>query len=138
MSALSLVLNITVIIVLVSFLLYSCTLFLVPFLEQPPALTGTLPGDVGFDPIGFTSFWSDKDWSQQVVPDTWLDPAKRTPISTVEWMRESELKHGRLAMLAVLGWVAVDLGFRFPGETFSAIPNSFSAHTAAVQNGSMG
>eukprot|EP00597_Dinobryon_sp_UTEXLB2267_P017166 CAMPEP_0201113432 /NCGR_PEP_ID=MMETSP0812-20130820/77830_1 /ASSEMBLY_ACC=CAM_ASM_000668 /TAXON_ID=98059 /ORGANISM="Dinobryon sp., Strain UTEXLB2267" /LENGTH=230 /DNA_ID=CAMNT_0047376965 /DNA_START=105 /DNA_END=797 /DNA_ORIENTATION=- len=110
----------------------------VPFLDQPPALTGKLAGDVGFDPLGISSQWSDKDWSQQIVPDIWPEAAPRTPITTVEWMRESELKHGRFAMLAVLGWVAVDSGLRFPGETFSAIPNSLAAHNAAVENGSMG
>lgn len=110
----------------------------VPFLEQPAALDGTMPGDVGFDPIGFTSYWSDKDWSQQIVPDIWPEGATRTPISTLEWMREAELKHGRICMLAVLGWVAVDAGLRFPGSTFSSIPNSLAAHDAAVSNGTMG
>lgn len=110
----------------------------VPFLEQPQALDGTLAGDVGFDPLGFTGQWLDKDWSQQIVPDIWADSATRTPVTTVEWMREAELKHSRLAMLATLGWVAVELGMRFPGEKFAAIPNSFAAHDAAVANGSMG
>lgn len=31
----------------------------VPFLEQPAALDGTLAGDVGFDPLGLSSKWSD-------------------------------------------------------------------------------
>lgn len=31
----------------------------VPFLEQPAALTGKLPGDVGFDPLGLSSLWAD-------------------------------------------------------------------------------
>jgi hypothetical protein len=31
----------------------------VPFAEQPAALDGTLPGDVGFDPLGITGYWSD-------------------------------------------------------------------------------
>lgn len=53
-------------------------------------------------------------------------------------MREAELKHGRLAMLAVLGWVAVDFGLRLPGDGFSEIPNSLAAHKEAVENGSMG
>jgi len=53
-------------------------------------------------------------------------------------MRESELKHGRVAMLAVLGWVAVDSGARFPGSPYGSIPDSFHAHDAAVANGSMG
>lgn len=110
----------------------------VPFLDQPAALDGSMPGDVGFDPIGFTAMWSDKDWSQQIVPDIWPEPVVRTPITTVEWMREAELKHSRFAMMAVLGWVAVDSGLRFPGEMFSKIPTSLAAHDAAVDNGTMG
>lgn len=110
----------------------------IPFMKQPPALTGTLPGDVGFDPLGFTENWLDKDWSQQVVPDVWPDSRARTPVTTLEWMREAELKHCRLSMLAVVGWIAVDLGLRFPGDKFSAIPNSLAGHSAAVSNGSMG
>jgi hypothetical protein len=31
----------------------------VPFLEQPAALKGNLPGEVGFDPLGLTSIWGD-------------------------------------------------------------------------------
>ena len=129
--------------------------------------TGKLPGDVGFDPIGFTDMWADvskykelamidadvamtdtslhghritsqKDWSQQIVPDNWLEATERTPITTLEWMREAELKHGRLSMLAFLGWVAVDSGLRLPGLGYESIPSSFVAHDAAVANGSMG
>ena len=31
----------------------------VPFLEQPVALTGEMPGDVGFDPLNLSSFQAD-------------------------------------------------------------------------------
>lgn len=31
----------------------------VPFLEQPAALDGSMAGDVGFDPFGFTGQWLD-------------------------------------------------------------------------------
>jgi hypothetical protein len=110
----------------------------IPFMKQPPALTGKLPGDVGFDPLGFTSNWLDKDWSQQIVPDVWPEAMERKPVTTVEWMREAELKHCRLAMLAVVGWVAVDQGLRLPFEKFASIPNSFAAHNMAVENGAMG
>jgi hypothetical protein len=41
-------------------------------------------------------------------------------------------------MMAVLGWVAVDLGVRFPGAGYESIPNSLAAHNAAVENGSLG
>lgn len=53
-------------------------------------------------------------------------------------MREAEVKHCRLAMLAVVGWLAVDSGLRFPGDAFAAIPSSLAAHDLAVKNGSMG
>ena len=52
----------------------------VPFLKQPTNLDGSLPGDVGFDPLGFSEVFD------------------------VKVLREAELKHGRIAMLAVLGW----------------------------------
>lgn len=29
----------------------------VPFLEKPAKLNGTLPGDVGFDPLGFSNMY---------------------------------------------------------------------------------
>lgn len=73
-----------------------------------------------------------------MVPAQWPDERQRTaPISTIDWMREAEVKHGRIAMLAVVGWIAVDLGLRFPGEVYSAVPNSFAGHLAAVDNGGL-
>eukprot|EP00612_Vaucheria_litorea_P001002 CAMPEP_0171461070 /NCGR_PEP_ID=MMETSP0945-20130129/5672_1 /TAXON_ID=109269 /ORGANISM="Vaucheria litorea, Strain CCMP2940" /LENGTH=216 /DNA_ID=CAMNT_0011987357 /DNA_START=76 /DNA_END=726 /DNA_ORIENTATION=- len=51
-----------------------------PFLPKPALLDGTLPGDVGFDPLGLSN-----------VDDLGID---------LYWMREAEVKHGRLAMLA--------------------------------------
>jgi hypothetical protein len=33
----------------------------------------------------------------------------------LKWMREAELKHGRICMLATLGWVMVDIGFHLSG-----------------------
>jgi hypothetical protein len=55
-------------------------------LKAPEVLDGSLPGDVGFDPIGFAK---DK--------------------STLYWMREAEIKHSRLAMLAAIGWPLSEL-----------------------------
>jgi hypothetical protein len=53
-----------------------------PFLLQPPALDGTMVGDVGFDPLGFTNNFD------------------------IRWLREAELKHGRVSMLATVGFIA--------------------------------
>ena len=53
-----------------------------PFLERPPALDGSLAGDVGFDPVGFSNYFD------------------------LKWLREAELKHGRVCMLAFTGMIA--------------------------------
>jgi len=58
-----------------------------PFLPKPANLEGYL-GDVGFDPLGVSNY----------VP--------------MDYLREAELKHGRICMLAWTGWVAVDTGMR--------------------------
>ncbi|GMH72937.1 hypothetical protein TrRE_jg9274 [Triparma retinervis] len=56
--------------------------------------------------------------------------ADRAP-EWVPWFREAELKHGRAAMLATVGFVVPEL-FRIPGAQFSkaAIPNVVDAHDA--------
>lgn len=81
--------------------------------------------------------YNQRDWGKLVVPDFWPEAAPRTPITTIDWMREAEIKHGRIAMLAVVGWIAVDYGLRAPGVTES-VAGSLAAHKWAVENGSMG
>mmetsp|Transcript_31011 Transcript_31011/g.29619 ORF Transcript_31011/g.29619 Transcript_31011/m.29619 type:complete len:208 (-) Transcript_31011:232-855(-) len=80
-----------------------------PFLPQPQNIVG-MAGDVGFDPFGF----SDK-----------LD---------VRWLREAELKHGRICMLATLGWVASGY-VQLPGAVHQV--SAIAAHDAAVSSGAM-
>ena len=46
-----------------------------PFMEAPAALDGTYAGDVGFDPVGFTEVFD------------------------IKWLREAEIKHGRVCMV---------------------------------------
>ena len=74
-----------------------------PFMEEPAHLSGMV-GNVGFDPMGLS-----------------------TP-QNIKWMREAELKHGRICMLAWVGRVAVDLGVKFPGAKYAAL----SSYQAAV------
>eukprot|EP00419_Tripos_fusus_P032230 CAMPEP_0172777598 /NCGR_PEP_ID=MMETSP1074-20121228/201483_1 /TAXON_ID=2916 /ORGANISM="Ceratium fusus, Strain PA161109" /LENGTH=267 /DNA_ID=CAMNT_0013614519 /DNA_START=64 /DNA_END=864 /DNA_ORIENTATION=- len=64
----------------------------VPFLLHPKQLDGWVGGEKGFDPLGTTD----------AIP--------------VYLMREAELKHGRVCMLATIGWIATDLGARFPAQ----------------------
>ena len=65
-----------------------------------------------------------------------FDPLKLAENSPewVPWFREAELKHGRIAMLAAAGYLAVDLGITLPDH--SGI-SSFAAHNAAVSSGAM-
>jgi len=73
-----------------------------PFLEAPAKLDGTMVGDVGFDPIGISDQLAD-----------------------LKYVRAAELKHGRVAMLAFLGWV-VQQFIQLPGEMHAQI-NPFKA-----------
>ena len=80
----------------------------VPYLLRPQNLRGYV-GDVGFDPFDISKNWS------------------------MEYLREAELKHGRVCMLAWSGWVAVDLGVRvYPVPEGWADLSSLSAHDALV------
>merc|ERR1719384_2134138 len=108
-----------------------------PWLPRPINLDGSMVGDVGFDPFYLSSI--SKDFSGFIQPPTW--EAKSIP--TLYWMREAELKHSRVSMLAWFGWLAADGAFgfplRFPGSIYSveSIPNSYNAHDILVEQGSM-
>ena len=52
---------------------------------RPPALDGSHAGDFGFDPLGFTEEFD------------------------LYTMQEAEIRHARLAMLAVVGWPLSEL-----------------------------
>ena len=59
-----------------------------PFLLNPSNTDGLI-GSVGFDPLGFSDKWD------------------------VKWLQESEIKHGRVAMLAATGFVTSQF-YNFP------------------------
>eukprot|EP00607_Mallomonas_marina_P003914 CAMPEP_0182436546 /NCGR_PEP_ID=MMETSP1167-20130531/82169_1 /TAXON_ID=2988 /ORGANISM="Mallomonas Sp, Strain CCMP3275" /LENGTH=249 /DNA_ID=CAMNT_0024628837 /DNA_START=81 /DNA_END=830 /DNA_ORIENTATION=- len=64
--------------------------------KAPLVLDGSMAGDVGFDPLGL---------------------AKST--KTLYWMREAEIKHARLAMLAAVGWPLSELWHKEIASVFS-------------------
>jgi len=66
-----------------------------PFMNRPPLLDGSMAGDVGFDPLGLSN-----------IDDVGID---------LYWLREAEVKHARVAMLAVAGIVQVEVFGPAPG-----------------------
>lgn len=64
-------------------------------IKAPATLDGTLAGDVGFDPLGFAG-----------------------SKNALYWMREAEIKHARLAMLAAVGWPISELWHKEIAEVF--------------------
>lgn len=108
----------------------------VPFLPRAKALDGSYVGDVGFDPFFLSSI--PKNFAGFIQPPSWEET---DGLPTLYWMREAELKHCRVAMLAWFGWLATDGAFgvtlRFPGEVYQSIPNSYNAHNILVEQGSM-
>ena len=67
-----------------------------------------------------------------------FDPLKlsETYEPLVPWFRESELKHGRTAMLAVVGFIVQDF-VRLPGDAYSfdAVPKTIDAHDTLMAMG---
>lgn len=93
-----------------------------PFLNRPPLLDGSMAGDVGFDPLGLSN-----------IDDVGID---------LYWLREAEIKHARVAMLATVGFVQVEFFGPAPGceaatvkcqtDAFWQIWNSHPQYIAAA------
>ncbi|EEC44790.1 protein fucoxanthin chlorophyll a/c protein [Phaeodactylum tricornutum CCAP 1055/1] len=66
-----------------------------PFMNRPDLLDGSMAGDVGFDPLGLSTI-------EGVGVDLY-------------WLREAEIKHCRVAMMAVAGVLWVELFGPAPG-----------------------
>lgn len=86
-----------------------------PFDKRPPNLDGTLAGDVGFDPAGFSNS----------PPRPWLIGGEG---SSLKWYREAEIVHGRIAQLAVLGLLVPSL-IHFAGNPEIGVPADAFAET---------
>lgn len=75
-----------------------------PFLASPTHLDGSLPGDRGFDPFNFAA-----------------------DEGSLEWYRQSEQKHGRIAMLASVGWPLAELFHKAIAESLG-LPSLLASH----------
>lgn len=83
-----------------------------PFLPYPENCKGYVGDDIGFDPLGLSD------------------------IFPMDYLREAEIKHGRIAMMAIVGFITVDLGIVVHplGKGLSSV----AAHDAMVEKGVMG
>jgi hypothetical protein len=79
-----------------------------PFMPKPANLEGWVGGEAEFDPLGFSDTFD------------------------MKWLRESELKHGRVCMLASVGFVAQQY-ITFPD--FTPCENSLDAVYTAPAGG---
>ena len=87
---------------------------------SPPYLNGEFAGDVGFDPLclvalakptkasgGYAGGAVPKTATQRQEAMLAMHPDERR--KNVMWMREAEIKHARLAMLAAAGWPMAEI-----------------------------
>jgi len=86
-----------------------------PGATSPSYLDGALVGDVGFDPLALVAL---APTNLRIDEDTWAGASRRVRMTVateyekkkkVMWMREAEMKHARLAMLAAAGWPLSEL-----------------------------
>lgn len=84
-----------------------------PWATAPATLDGTLLGDVGFDPLGFST----------VPVGPWFNgfAGREGKIGDLTWYREAELIHGRIAQLAVIGFLAPGIFGTLPGNEWTGV-----------------
>ena len=88
-----------------------------PFARAPGTLDGSMVGDVGFDPLGLST--------SPVGPWFTGFEGRNGVVGNLNWYREAELIHGRIAQLAVLGFIV-------PG--FVTLPGNLSTGFDAYSN----
>jgi light-harvesting complex I chlorophyll a/b binding protein 1 len=84
----------------------------VPFLPAAENLKGYIGDDIGFDPLRISDYFP------------------------MDYLREAELKHSRICMLAITGYITVDLGFIV--HPYGTGLSSVAAHDVLVEKGVMG
>jgi light-harvesting complex I chlorophyll a/b binding protein 1 len=68
----------------------------IPFLVRPDKLDGSVPGDMGFDPMRLSDIQTDLNYA-----------------------RWAEIKHGRICMLAIVGILTQQAGIHWPGDAYT-------------------
>jgi Chlorophyll A-B binding protein len=83
-----------------------------PFLPAADNLKGYVGDDIGFDPLRFSDYFP------------------------MDYLREAELKHGRICMMAVVGFITTDIGLTV--HPLGAGVASRAAHDLLAAKGVMG
>lgn len=115
--------------------------FVSEYLQTAPAyLDGSMIGDNAFDPWALTVLAAPTQATDKYARTAAERNAKMLSMSSAEraealaWMRESELKHGRLAMLAAAGWPLSELSsssyLRVAIDNNGRAPSLFNGHLA--------
>jgi hypothetical protein len=89
-----------------------------PFEKPPLSLTGDMVGDFGFDPFGFSSVDISRHFNNVFGTDL--------GISDLNWLRESELIHGRICQVAVVGMIWPGLFGTFKGAEWAGGLDAYS------------
>lgn len=76
-------------------------------MNRPALLDGSMAGDVGFDPLGLS-----------MIDEVGID---------LYWLREAELKHCRVCMMAVAGFIQVEIFGPAPGNEPCTAKNQMEA-----------
>lgn len=114
---------------------------------SPPYLTGEMVGDNGFDPLCLVALARPTKaaggYVGNTVPKTAVERQERMAAmhpddqrKNLAWMREAEIKHARLAMLAAAGWPLAELfngnWLREVAGTGGRAPALFNGHLDSV------
>jgi light-harvesting complex II chlorophyll a/b binding protein 4 len=112
--------------------------FVPDYLKAIPAyLDGSMAGDQGFDPLGLVALASPTEATDKFARTAKDRDAKMLSLTPEEqnqalaWMRESEIKHARLAMLGAAGWPLSELNSEFSLKnigTNGRAPSLFNGH----------
>jgi len=78
----------------------------------------------------------DEMYGKYAIKGTVYDPLGLADKYDLNWLREAEIKHGRVCMLAFLGFITNDAGIKLPGEVFQGV-SSIAAHDKMVETGHM-
>ena len=125
-----------------------------PFLEAPPQLDGSMAGDIVSNQqrnptlIFFPRLWPDASPGParrepglrrlvcHAVPPCpqGFDPLNLSGMYSLDYLREAEIKHGRICMLAFVGYLTTDGGIWAPGAPHVG---SLEAHDVTVKTGHM-